>query len=294
MSRRLTTDFLASKSMRLVVYFANSLVFLMVLGLYLKSRPILADHSLWEMLTGDSWRPMRGEFGFFAFIVGTVEITLLSMVLAVPTCLLAAIYLAEFANARVREVLRIIIDLMAGIPSVVYGLFGIIVIVPLVRELGLAFGRQTTGYSMLAGGIILAIMVVPIITSVATEVLLTVPIEARETTMALGTTRWEAVRHVVLKHARQGIISSVVLGFARAFGETIAVMMVVGNVAKLPGSVFDPVYPLPALIANNYGEVMSIPMYDAALMFAALILLVVVGAFHLVAHLTLAQLERRS
>lgn len=294
MSRRFVREFLASKSMRLVVYFANSLVFLMVLGLYMKSRSILHDHSLWELLTTSSWHPMRGEFGYFPFIIGTIEITLLAMVIAVPPCLLSAIYLAEFIRARRREALRIIIDLMAGIPSVVYGLFGVILIVPAVQKFGLFLGIKTTGYSLLAGGIILAVMVVPIITSVAVEVMLTVPMEARETTMALGTTRWEAVRHVVLKSARQGILSAIVLGFARAFGETIAVMMVVGNVPKVAKSLFDPAYPLPALIANNYGEVMSIPLYDSALMFAALILLVVVGAFHLAAHLTLARLERRS
>ena len=278
--------------MRVAVYFVNSLVFLMIIGLLLKSRPILEQHTLWEMLSSDTWRPLRGQFGFFPFIVGTIEITLLSMALAVPPCLLAAIYLAEFARPRVRDALRVVIDLMAGIPSVVYGLFGVIIIVPMVREFGLLLGRHTTGYSLLAGGIILAIMVVPIITSVTTEVLLTVPVEARESTMALGATRWETVKHVVLKQGRQGVISAIVLGFARAFGETIAVMMVVGNVAKLPHSVFDPAYPLPALIANNYGEVMSIPLYDSALLFAALILLVVVGGFHLAAHLTLTRLRR--
>jgi len=294
MSRRIFREFLASKSMRLVVYFANSLVFLMVVGLYLKSRPILKDHGLWELLSTSAWHPLRGEFGYFPFIIGTIEITLLAMVIAVPPCLLAAIYLAEFIRARHREALRIIIDLMAGIPSVVYGLFGVILIVPAVQKLGTFLGIRTTGYSLLAGGIILAVMVVPIITSVAVEVMLTVPMEARETTMALGTTRWEAVRHVVLKGARQGIISAIVLGFARAFGETIAVMMVVGNVPRVAKSLFDPAYPLPALIANNYGEVMSVPLYDSALMFAALVLLVVVGAFHLAAHLTLVRLERRS
>ena len=187
-----------------------------------------------------------------------------------------------------------VIDLMAGIPSVIYGLFGVIVIVPLVRDVGRALGRQTTGYTLLAGGVILAVMVAPIIISVSVEVLRAVPMEARETSLALGITKWAAVRHVLFKSARHGLLSAVVLGFARAFGETIAVLMVVGNVARVPHSLFDPAYPLPALIANNYGEMMSIPLYDSALMLAALILLVVVGVFHMVAHLALYRMEKGS
>jgi phosphate transport system permease protein len=139
----------------------------------------------------------------------------------------------------------------------------------------------------------LAIMVIPFIISVTVEVLLTVPWEARQSALALGTTRWETIRYVVLRHSRQGIIAAVVLGFARAFGETIAVMMVVGNVVRLPHSPFDPAYPLPALIANNYGEMMSIPFYDSALLLAALILMFVVGLLSLGANLTLASLSKR-
>lgn len=293
MQLRRLKELLATRSMRLVVYFANSLVLLMVAGLYLKSRPILASKSLSHLLFSSTWQPMEGQFGFYPFIIGTIEITLIAMVIAVPICLLAAIYLSEYTTARYRESIRIVIDLMAGIPSVIYGLFGVIVIVPVVRDIGRFLGRSTTGYTLFSGGIILAIMVIPIITSVATEVMRTVPMEARETSLALGITRWEAVKHVVLKSALHGIFSAIVLGFARAFGETIAVMMVVGNVPRVPGSIFDPAYTLPALIANNYGEMMSIPLYDSALLLAALILLVVVGGFHLAAHLTLARLERR-
>jgi phosphate transport system permease protein len=266
----------------------------MILGLYLKSRPIFAQKTLRHLLTSDSWRPMSGEFGFWPFIVGTVEVTLIAMVIAVPMCLLAAVYLAEYSPRRRREAMRVVIDLMAGIPSVIYGLFGVIAIVPLVREVGKFLGRPTTGYTLLAGGVILAIMVAPIIISVATEVLRAVPNEARECALALGVTRWETVKHVLRRAASHGLISAVVLGFARAFGETMAVMMVMGNVPKVPHSVFAPAYSLPSLIANNYGEVMSVPLYDAALMLAALILMVVVGGFHLAAHAALYGIEKRS
>ncbi len=293
MKRRMAKDTLTGWSMKAAVLFANLLVFLVALGLLYKARPILASKSLGHLLTSSSWHPLKGEFGFYPFIVGTVEATLLSMVLAVPMCLLAAIYLAEYAPRRLRESAHIVIDLMAGIPSVIYGLFGIIVVVPIVREIGLALGKQNTGYTLLSGGVILAIMVAPVIISVTMEVLRSVPAEARETALALGITRWAAIKHVVLRHSMHGVLSAIVLGFARAFGETIAVMMVIGNVARIPRSVFDPAYPLPALIANNYGEMMSVPLYDSALMLAALILLLVVGGFHLVAHVILYRIEKR-
>ena len=221
------------------------------------------------------------------FIVSTLEVTAIAMILSIPVCLLSAIYLSEYAHRRFREFARLAIDILAGIPSVIYGLFGVIVVVPLVRAIGNAWGVETTGYSLLAGGIILAIMVSPFIISLSLEVFRMVPIEARESAFALGTTKWEAVKYVILKSARRGIFAAIGLGFTRAFGETMAVMMVVGNVVKIPTSIFDPAYPLPALIANNYGEMMSIPLYDSALLFAALILMIVVGGFSTMSHFIL-------
>jgi len=280
--------------MRLALALVNSLLALLVLGLLAKARPILARESILDLLLSSSWHPLKGEFGFYPFIVGTLAVTAMAMILAIPICLLSAIYLSEYSHRRFREIVRPIIDLLAGIPSVIYGFWGVIVIVPLVRALGHALGSPTTGYSLLSGGIILAIMVFPIIISVSTDVLQSVPAEATEASMALGATRWETVKNVVLKSARRGIMAAIVLGFARAFGETMAVLMVVGNVPKVPTSLFDPAYPLPALIANNYGEMMSIPMYDSVLMLAALVLLLVVAGFNLGAQLFLIGMERRS
>jgi phosphate transport system permease protein len=285
-------DSLATVTMRGALALANSILFLLALGLFLKARPILARESLATLLFSSSWHPLKAEFGFYSFIVGTVAVTAISMILAIPVCLLSAIYLSEYAHRRVRDLVRPLIDVLAGIPSVIYGFWGVIVVVPIVRAIGDAVGRPTTGYSLLAGGSILAIMVFPIIISVATEVLQTVPTEAREASLALGATQWETIKHVVLRSSRGGVVAAMVLGFARAFGETMAVLMVVGNVPKVPHSLFDPAYPLPALIANNYGEMMSIPLYDSALMLAALILLLVVAGFNLAAHLTLYSIER--
>lgn len=279
--------------MLLAVAFANSIVLLIALGLFIKSMPILAKKSIFDLLLSSTWHPLKGEYGFYPFIIGTLEVTTIAMILAVPVCLLSAIYLSEYAHHRFREFARVIIDIMAAIPSVIYGLWGVIVVVPFVRALGKALDTPTTGYSLLAGGIILAIMVSPIIISVSVEVLRTVPVQARETALALGTTKWEAIKHVVLRSALHGIFSAIVLGFARAFGETIAVLMIVGNVPKVPTSIFDPAYPLPALLANNYGEMMSIPLYNSALLLSALILLLIVSAFNITAHLTLMRIEKR-
>ncbi|HVP80424.1 MAG TPA: phosphate ABC transporter permease subunit PstC [Thermodesulfobacteriota bacterium] len=285
-------DRMAGQSMFLAVSFANSIVLLIAVGLFLKSWPILAQKPILHLLLSSSWSPLRGKFGFYPFIIGTVEVTAIAMILSVPVCLLSAIYLSEYAHRRFRELTRFVIDLMAAIPSVIYGLWGVLVVVPFVSVLGQILGAATTGYSLLAGGIILAIMVSPIIISVSMEVLSAVPLQARETALALGATRWEGIKHVILKSASHGIFSAILLGFARAFGETIAVLMVVGNVARVPSSVFDPAYPLPALLANNYGEMMSIPLYDSALLLSALMLLLVAGFFSVTAHLTLLRVEK--
>jgi phosphate transport system permease protein len=285
-------NLLASGTLRVALFSINALALIVAVALFIKAKPILDRVSLADLFLSSAWYPLQGKFGFFPFIVSTIEVTVLAMILAIPVCLLSAVYLSEYANRRIREFARLLIDIMAGIPSVVYGLCGVIVIVPFVQQLGESMGRPTTGYSLLAGSIVLAIMVVPFVISLSLEVMRTVPVEARESALSLGTTKWEMVKYVVLRSSRKGIAAAIVLGFSRAFGETMAVLMVVGNVARVPTSVFDPAYPLPALIANNYGEMMSIPLYDSALLLAALVLMTVVGAFSITAHLTLLRMAR--
>ena len=287
MTWRQIKDSFGVKILRLSLIFINAIAGVIAIVLIIKAKPLLAHISIVELLLSSDWHPMKGHFGFYPFIVSTLEVTAIAMILSIPVCLLSAIYLSEYAHRRFREFARLAIDILAGIPSVIYGLFGVIVVVPFVRALGNAWGVETTGYSLFAGGIILAIMVSPFIISLSLEVFRMVPIEARESAFALGTTKWEAVKYVILKSARRGIFAAIGLGFTRAFGETMAVMMVVGNVVKIPTSIFDPAYPLPALIANNYGEMMSIPLYDSALLFAALILMIVVGGFSTMSHFIL-------
>jgi phosphate transport system permease protein len=294
-SFRLTKDRLAGKCMFGLTLLACLILFLMIFGLFQRSRPILAVKPLSELLFSTSWHPMRGEFGFLPFIMGTLWVTGVAILIAIPLCLLSAIFLSEYAPSRIRELASPLIDLLAGIPSVVYGIWGILAIVPFIKNhLAPWFGVFSTGYSVLAGGIVLAIMIFPVIIHVTVEVLRTVPYEVREASLALGATKWQTIKHVVLRKAMPGVIAAVVLGFSRAFGETMAVLMVAGNVARVPSSVFDPSYPLPALIANNYGEMLSIPLYDSALLLASLILLVVVLIFNILSRIILIRVERKT
>jgi len=291
--KRLLIDKLAGKLMLLLTVFSGLIVILMALGLYQRSRPILAVKSLSHLLFSTSWHPSRGEFGFFPFIMGSLWVTAVAVLIAVPLCLLTAIYLSEYASKFIREWSKPLIDLLAGIPSVIFGVWGVLVIVPLIKNhIAPFFGTFSTGYSVLAAGIVLAIMVFPVIIHVSVEVFRTVPRQLREASLSLGATKWQTIKHVVLRKAMPGVIAAVVLGLSRAFGETMAVLMVAGNVVKVPHSALEPAYPLPALIANNYGEMLSIPMYDSALLLASLVLLVVVLVFNVLARIVLVRVER--
>jgi phosphate transport system permease protein len=270
------------------------LPFVLGIGLYFKSQWVLQDRSLVDVLFSTDWRPMQGKFGFLPFITGSLYVTLLALLIAAPICLLTAIYLTQYARKRVLQLMQPVIDILAGLPSVVYGVWGILMIVPFIsKTLAPALGMQSSGYTLLAGALVLAIMIIPFILNIMIEVLKTIPEELTETSMSLGSTRWQTIKFVLLRKAFPGIISALVFGLSRAFGETIAVLMVIGNVAKVPESLLDPAYPLPALIANNYGEMLSIPRYDSALMLAALILFVIVIIFNLASRMTISRLETR-
>jgi phosphate transport system permease protein len=298
LTSRRRTDRLAAGSFFLITLLPLVILLAVIVALTLRSWPILGSHSLGELLLGRSWHPTSGEFGFYPFIVGTFWVTMLALILAVPPCLLTAIYLSEYIRPATAAIAKPLLDLLAGIPSVVYGVWGMLTIVPFVQRINPLVSRwlgfiplfksnNPTGFSILAGGIVLAVMIAPFIIAVAYEVLRTVPSGAREASLAVGATQWQTIRYAVLPQCLSGIIAAVVLGASRALGETMAVLMVVGNVAKVPGSIFDPAYPLPALIANNYGEMLSIPLYDAALLGAALVLLLIVLFFNILSTLAL-------
>ncbi|HNT41514.1 MAG: phosphate ABC transporter permease subunit PstC [Bacteroidales bacterium] len=252
-------------------------------GLYLKSLPLLEHQSLRTLLFTSDWQPSQGKFGFWPFVAGSIYVTLIAFVLSAPVCLLAGIYLTQFASSRLVKVMYPVIDILAGLPSVIYGVWGILVVVPFISKfLAPIFGTTSSGYTIMAGGIVLAVMCVPYMLNMITEVFKTVPMGLREASLSLGATFWESVKHVVIRKSYPGIISAFGLGIAKAFGETMAVMMVVGNRVQVHFNPFEAGYPLPALIANNYGEMLSIPLYDSALMFAALLLLVIILLINLI------------
>ncbi|OGV51127.1 MAG: phosphate ABC transporter permease subunit PstC [Lentisphaerae bacterium GWF2_52_8] len=290
---RLIADKMAKCLTVFLVGAAGVVLFLIGIGLLVKAEPILGAKSLGDLLFSSNWRPFRGEFGFFPFIMGTAWVTAVAVVLAVPFSVLTALYLSEYAHRRIRAVAAPMVDLLAGIPSVVFGIWGVLAVVPMVRSLAMdVFGIPCTGYSVLTAGIVLALMVCPIVIHVTLEVLRAVPNDVRDVSLALGATKWQTTKLVVLRKALPGIGAAVIMGVSRAFGETMAVLMVAGNVVRAPDSLFSPAYPLPALIANNYGEMLSIPMYDAALMLAALMLFVVVVVFNAAAKLVLQHLAK--
>lgn len=270
--------------------------------LVIRAWPILSSQPLADLLLGEVWKPSNEQFGFLPFILGTVWVTLVGVILAVPACLLVAIYLAEYARRSTRTIAKPVLDLLAAIPSVVYGVWGLLVIVPFVDDILAPFFHrwlgfvpffsvtQPTGFGIFAGGIVLAVMIAPLIIAVTFEVLSTVPDELRQASLSLGATRWQTISRVVLPRVLPGIIAAVVLGASRALGETMAVLMVVGNVPSIPASIFDTAYPLAALIANNFGEMMSIPLYDAALLSAALLLLVIIMVFNILSTFVLQRI----
>jgi phosphate transport system permease protein len=276
-----------------------TLIIVITLALLLRAWPILSAHSLSGLLFGREWQPSAGKFGFWPFIVSTIWVTIVGVILSVPACLLVATYLAEYARVSTRAFAKPILDVLAAIPPVVYGVWGLLAIVPFVDEVLLPFSErwlksipflaanQPTGFGILSAGIVLAVMIAPLIISIVYEVFATVPNDLRQASLAVGATQWQTIRNVVFPQVRPGIVAAVVLGASRALGETIAVLIVVGNVAKVPTSIFDSAYPLPALIANNYGDMMSIPLYDAALLGAALVLLVVILIFNITSQLIL-------
>jgi phosphate transport system permease protein len=262
--------------------------------------PVLLGFLVWELwagsreaihefglgfLTSSEWDPVEGQFGALPLIFGTVVSSALALLIAVPLSLGVAIFLTEFAPMRIRGPVSFLIELLAAIPSVVYGLWGIFVMIPFLRATVYPFLKDTLGFlpffqgpiygpGMLSAAIILAIMVMPYIMSVSREVLLAVPNTQREAAMALGATRWEALTGAVLPYARSGIIGAVILGLGRALGETMAVTMVIGNRHEIAASLFAPGYTMAAAIANEFAEAVE-NIHLSALSYVALTLFVV-------------------
>jgi phosphate transport system permease protein len=251
----------------LTFLFAASVVLVTLLLVYeLWIGSVLPRHKFgFHFFVTSVWDPIFDQFGALPFIYGTLVTAGVSLFLAVPLGIGAAIFLAELAPARVSDTLEFFIDLLAAVPSVIYGLLGVFIVIPLMREyiqpglkktLGFLplFQGPAYGVGFLTAGIVLAIMVIPYIISVSREVLLSVPRDQREAALALGSTRWESTWKVVVPFARSGIMGSIFLALARALGETMAVTMVVGNTPTISASLLAPGYSIAAVIANEFTE----------------------------------------
>ncbi len=236
-----------------------------VLELARTASPALRKLGVGSFILGRDWDPVSGSFGALSFVYGTLVTSGLALLLAVPVSVGLALFLSEMGPKRLRPAVGFAIETLAAIPSVIYGLWGLFVLVPWLRDaveplLGRALGflplfqGPPLGLGYLAAGLILAVMVLPTIASVTIEVLKTVPPALKEGALALGATRWEAIRMAVLPHARAGILGAALLGLGRALGETMAVTMVIGNSPEIHASLFAPGYSLPAVIANEFAE----------------------------------------
>jgi phosphate transport system permease protein len=272
------------------------ILFLMVIGLslFFKALPIIREKNLLVLLTSANWKPFKGDFGFLPFIVSTLYVSVIAIVIALPLSLLTSIYLSSYASKNVRRFFEPVIDLLSGIPPVIYGVWGTLTIVPLIADkIAPKFVEFSSGYTVLAGGVVLAVMIIPLLISILVEVFRSIPREITDASLSLGATRWQTIKKVILRKSFPGIIAATVLAISRAFGETIAVLMVCGNITQIPHSLFDAGYPLPALIANNYGEMLSMPSYESALMLAAFLLFIIIVLFNGVSRLTLNHLEKK-
>ncbi len=207
-------------------------VFLILLFTLREGLPAFQEIGVLNMLTGTVWRPQQGELGILSMVAGSILVTFGATALGVPLSLGGAIFLAEVAPSQVREVVRPAVELLAGIPSVVYGLFGMVVLVPMVRNLFSVPGN--TGFGLASASMVLAVMVLPTITNISEDAIRAVPREYREGSLALGATRWQTIISVTLPAARPGIIAAIILGVGRALGETMAMIMVIGNSIRMP------------------------------------------------------------
>src|SRR5579884_966363 len=256
-------------------------VALIVVELWMNSQPAIKAFG-WHFLTSSTWDPNAEKFGALPFIYGTCLTSALALLIAIPLGIAAAIFLAEMAPPQLSNLLTFLIELLAAVPSVIYGLLGIFVLVPLIRDCLVPvlvkffgylpiFQGDFYGVSFLSASLVLSVMVAPFIISVSREVLLAVPVEQREAALAVGATKWEATWQIVLPNASTGIIGSVFLALARALGETMAVTMVIGNTPKITASLFSPGYSIAAVIANEFAEA-SGRLYVSSLIFLGLVL----------------------
>lgn len=279
------------------------MVALILLELWLNSQPTVKAFG-WHFLTTSTWDPNSGKFGALPFMYGTCITSFLALLIAVPFGVASAIFLAEMAPPKLSNVLTFLIELLAAVPSVIYGLLGIFILVPLIRDYLVPplqevfgflpiFAGSFYGVSLLSAGIVLSVMVVPFIVSVSREVLIAVPVEQREAALALGATKWETTWQIVMPNASTGVVGSIFLALARALGETMAVTMVIGNTPTVSASLLSPGYSIAAVIANEFAEA-SGPLYVSSLILLGLVLFGLTVVINAAARVLILMTTRRS
>jgi phosphate ABC transporter permease protein PstC len=261
--------------------------------LVLESEPAFERTGVLDFVLADDWVPSRGLYGAFPLVFGTLLTSVLALAIGVPVAVASALYITELSPRRLRGPLTLLIELLAAVPSVVYGLWGIFFLAPKLlpaeKWLDSTFGflpfvgGTVSIPNYFVAGLILAIMIVPIVSAISREVMATVPSDHKEAALALGATRWEMIRIAVLPYSRAGIAGASMLGLGRAIGETIAVTIVIGNAANIGDGVFSQGYTLAAVIANEFGEAASDPVHRASLIAAGLVLFILTLAVNLVA-----------
>ena len=263
--RRLTGDAMFRAVTGAAAVLAFALIALMAYDSISSTGPVFDRFGIWGFVTGTRWSPSFAVYGAFPFIYGTLLTGLISVLIAVPIAIGIALLVTEFLPRRVAGPVAMVVDLLAAVPSVVWGLWGLLVLVPTLRPFEQAvagsighvlpfFGPPTPGPSYFAAGLIVAIMIIPIVAAVTREVFAATPRLQREAVLALGGTRWDVIRQVVLPIGRTGLFAAIILGLGRAIGETIAVTLVIGNSTNMAGSIFAPGFTLASVIANEFNE----------------------------------------
>jgi len=279
-SRRIREQWI--KALFIVIAFASiSVLALIVMFLFMEGLPILKQVSVKEFIFGHYWYPTSDppEFGIFPLIIASVAVTVISSLMSIPLGVFTALYLAEVASQRLREWIKPMVELLAALPSVVIGFFGMVVVAPFLQD----FLDIPVGLNLFNASLMLAFMSVPTICSISEDAIFSVPRELKEASMALGATRWETIWRVIVPASISGISTAVILGMSRAIGETMVVLMVAGGAAMIPESIFDPVRPMPASIAAEMAEAPFRGEHYYALFATGIVLFLFTMAFNLVA-----------
>ena len=285
---------LAAAILLLIAYF--------FVKLYLEAEPVFSQYGFVNFVFSNEWVPSKQLYGALPLLVGTIITSVIALAIGVPVAVASALYITELAPRRAKQPLTILVELLAAVPSVVYGLWGVFVLIPKLKPIEQWFsdtfsflplvGGQVAGPNYFIAGLILAIMILPIVSAISREVMATVPVEHKEAALALGATRWEMIRMAVLPYSRAGITGASMLGLGRAIGETIAATLVIGNAPDIGKTIFSQGYTLAAVVANEFGEAASDPTHRAALIAAGLVLFVLTLIINAAARYFVVRSER--